>query len=486
MITGVGVVRYTRVAATDSLLVFSLTLAIYGFVRAYVSSPRALPLFYVGIALGFLSKGLVGVVFPIIVVGLFAAVSRLWAGREHSPSIAALFLSRHSIVGAALLIVLAIPWHILAAAENPGFIQFYVLDNQLLRFLDRRAFLEDDIPVTTLAFLVLTWLWFFPWSLVFLPALRKTFPEGLSMNRAGERLRLLTGLWAVAVLGFFSASSSKLEHYFLPAIPPLSLLVGALWAESFTDERVSTTRPNFVEGLLGLRWNLGIGALGCMSVGVALVMFGDRLTPQALLAGFAELNVYYRILAAQGWEFPFSVAPFVPLVKGLGMVLILGIPAAFIFHCFRLPRLSFGAFLAVAGAIAALVFKLDLLVEPHHSSRDVAKVLSAWAAPDDIIIHEGSLEYSAGLPFYTGRQIRVLNGRRGDLEFGSRDPQARGLFLNDEDLTRLWNNGQRVFLVTRFDRGSSVVGSLPEKSVFLLGRYGSRSLFGNAPAAKNP
>ncbi|MBI2089531.1 MAG: hypothetical protein HYT78_12465, partial [Deltaproteobacteria bacterium] len=59
------------------------------------------------------------------------------------------------------------------------------------------------------------------------------------------------------------------------------------------------------------------------------------------------------------------------------------------------------------------------------------------------------------------------------------------LFLDAEDFTRLWNGGQRVFLVTRFDRDKSVVQSLPEKSVFLLGRYGSRFLFGNAPATKN-
>jgi 4-amino-4-deoxy-L-arabinose transferase-like glycosyltransferase len=296
---------------------------------------------------------------------------------------------------------------------------------------------------------------------------------------------LLTGVWAVTVLGFFSASFSKLEHYFLPAIPPLSLMVGALWAESFTDGRRGATRPNLVERLLGLRWNLGIAALGCVIVGVAIVVFGDRLTSQALLAGFAELNVYYRILEAQGWELPFSVTPFIPLVKGLGMVLILGISGAFIFYCFHLPRFSFVWFLAVAGAIAVLVFKLDLLVEPHHSTKAVAHALKQRANDGDPIIHEGSLEYSGGLPFYTGRQIRVLNGRRGDLEFGSRDPEARGLFLNDKELARLWNSGQRVFLVTRFDRERSVVRSLPEKSVFLLGRYGSRSLFSNAPATKN-
>src|SRR3990172_12618794 len=38
LVTSVGVFRYTRVAATDSLLVFSLTLSLYGFVRTHLAN----------------------------------------------------------------------------------------------------------------------------------------------------------------------------------------------------------------------------------------------------------------------------------------------------------------------------------------------------------------------------------------------------------------------------------------------------------------
>ncbi|MEE9550879.1 MAG: glycosyltransferase family 39 protein, partial [Candidatus Binatia bacterium] len=95
--TSVGIFRYVRVASTDFLLVFSLTLAMYGFIKAALSQSSTVNrqsqiansewqiaigqrsvvywhpifLFYLGMGLGVLSKGLIGLVFPLLIVGLF-------------------------------------------------------------------------------------------------------------------------------------------------------------------------------------------------------------------------------------------------------------------------------------------------------------------------------------------------------------------------------------------------------------------------------
>ena len=69
LVTNVGIFRYTRVAATDCLLVFSLALSLYGFARAMLARSDAEQLsagplcFYLGAALRFLSKGLLCVFF---------------------------------------------------------------------------------------------------------------------------------------------------------------------------------------------------------------------------------------------------------------------------------------------------------------------------------------------------------------------------------------------------------------------------------------
>lgn len=476
LVTNAAVFRYTRVAATDWLLVFSLTLAIYGFVKtvlsqsSIVNGQRSGPmLFYLGMALGVLSKGLIGVVFPLFIAGLYLLAIGKWQmanGGGRGP-----FAIGYSLLanraGLVLFLGLTVPWHLLAGWRNPGFFQFYIVDNQLLRFLSNRAFIEDDVPVTTFAFLALTFVWFFPWSLFLSATLRQGFPDRHSVSLPQEKLRLLVGLWALAVMGFFSLSSSTLEHYMLPALPPLSLMVGALWAEA-----VSASRP-----LPSLKWLLVASAVGCGLAGVALILWANRLTSDGVFSWLAEMNVYYRILKDQGVAFPFpSVAPFVPLAKGVGAALAIGLPLALIFFLLRKPLASFVAVAGAAAGVAFMILKLLVIIEPHHSAKPVALALKAQAQQGELIVHEGSLEYSGSLPFYTGRQIHVLNGRRGDLDFGSRYPEGQGLFLDDKDFARLWEGGKRVFLVTRQE---SVLRELAGQPFFLLGRYGSRLLYSN-------
>lgn len=466
-VTSIGVFRYARVAATDSLLVFSLTLSLYGFVRALLDTARMVKhpwvgplLFYLGLVLGVLSKGLVGLFLPLLIAGLY-----LWlSGERVTPR------EMHLKWGMLFFLVLTVPWHVLVAWKSPGFFEFYIIDNQFLRFLSHRAFIEDDVPVTTVAFVGLIFIWFFPWSL-FLPATwRQGFPNPRLVTTAQERLRMLVGLWVTTVIGFFSLSSSKLEHYMLPALPPLSLMVGALWSEAFT-----AAKP-----LPSLKWLLVASAAGCSLLGAALILLSDHLTSGALFAWLAEMNVYYRILKEQGASFPFgSVAPFVPLVKGVGVVLLIGVPLSLVFFRLGKPGASFVALIGVAAGTAVLTFKLLLVIEPHHSAKSAALALKAQARPGEPIIHEGSLEYSGSLPFYTGRQIYILNGKRGDLDFGSRYPEGRDLFLSDGDFARLWKGNGRVFFVTRLAEGENALKKLSLGNVFLLGRYGSRSLYSN-------
>src|SRR3972149_9579478 len=85
LLTSVGVFRYTRVAATDSLLVFSLPFSLYGFVRIMLNQMRGAKsvwsgpfLFYLGMALGVLSKGLIGALFPLLIAGLYLLVNGEW------------------------------------------------------------------------------------------------------------------------------------------------------------------------------------------------------------------------------------------------------------------------------------------------------------------------------------------------------------------------------------------------------------------------
>jgi 4-amino-4-deoxy-L-arabinose transferase-like glycosyltransferase len=443
-----GYALYVRKASTDFVFVFCLTLALYGFVRdaaRHDRRPTRFLVFYAGAALALLAKGLIGVAFPVLIVG----ITLLWTRRL---TLADVNLGRGALVFAAI----ALPWHALVAWRQPGFFWFYIVDNQILRFLDRRAFVEDDVPVTVLAFLVLTFIWFFPWSVF-------AFARPAQDGHPAAAWRSMMPIWAIVVIGFFAASGSKLEYYALPAFPALAVMVGAAWAGRRDVGRFMVP-----------------GLLGCVAVGVAAVWLGARLTPSQAFAGLAELNVYYRILRDQGAPFPFeSVRPFARLLQGLGATLIIGWTIAAVCWWRRWPRTAFAALAAEGAVIAALIVALLHVVEPHHSAKPVAQAIVARAGTDDVVAHEGSLEYSAALPFYTGRRIVVVNGTRGDLDLASRLPEASGYFVDAGEFQGLWGGDRRVFLVTQHRRAASIATDLPTESVHLIGCFGSRCLYSN-------
>ncbi len=445
--TIVGNALYVRKASTDQLFVFCLTLSLYAFLRDVVRPDRRgrFLLFYAGAALAVLSKGFIGVVFPLLIAGIGLAWTRQLSWRE-------LNLAR----GGALFALIAAPWHLLALWRSPTLFEFYVLDNHLLRFLDARRFVEDDVPISTLGFLVASFLWAFPWSVFFLA--RRAHGAA-----PAARWRVVPVAWALVIVGLFALSRFKHEYYALPAFPALAILVGAAWAAGRD---------------IG-RW-FGIGLVGCAAVGVWALWTGARLTPDGAMRGLAELNVYYRILREQGVAFPFpSPRPFGLLLQALGLTLFVGWGIATLCWMRGRRRASFAVLVGVAAVISVLILRVLDVVEPHHSAREVSRAISALAAPDDAIVLEGSLEYSPALPFYTGRRVLLVNGAVGYFSFASTLPEASGVFIDTRDLIRLWESPRRVFLVVRRPRGESVAAALPPARVRDLGLYGSRRLYSN-------
>src|SRR5437667_9060031 len=262
--------------------------------------------------------------FPVLIVGLGMAVVRGLAWRD-----------LNAVRGAALFAAVAGPWHALVAWRSPSLFEFYVLDAHLLRLLNARRYVEADVPISTLAFFVASFIWAFPWS-VFTMARSEPDPS----PRA--RWRPVIVLWLLVVVGLFALSRFKHEYYALPAFPALAVLVGAAWT-SGRD--------------IG-RW-LVIGLVGCGAVGIWALWVGAALTPAQALNGLAELNAYYRILRDQGAAFPFASArPFGELLQGLGIVLVAGWALATLLWLRAWRRGAFIALVGVAGLITMLIFRL--------------------------------------------------------------------------------------------------------------------------------
>lgn len=207
----------SRVSSLDMGVSFFLQLACSAFLLAFRTgaTPRARTLWihgaWVAMALAVLSKGLIGVVLPGIVLGSYVAWTRQWfLLRELRPA-----------TGGALFLAIAAPWFVVVSLRNPEFAPFFFVHEHFDRFVG-----GNDRLGPWWYFVVLLPLGFLPWLLA-LPLAQNTHAYALANpSRTVLRVRTALVLWTVVILAFFTVSRSKLPGYILPAVPPLAMLAG--------------------------------------------------------------------------------------------------------------------------------------------------------------------------------------------------------------------------------------------------------------------
>src|SRR5580692_10230726 len=236
MSTCVGLFLFTRIQIPDVMLTFTITLALWAFLRALDEDERQPRLWAAILAAslgsGLLLKSLVGVVFPIAAALTYLYISKQLFSRRTWQRL-------RPMSGFLIVLVIAAPWHVLAMLRNPpyfawtlksgpgvyhGFLWFYFVNEQLLRFLNLR-YPRDYNTVPRLYFWLFHLLWLFPWS-VYLPAIKQLSFK--PVDRAGQT-RLLSLCWTGFILVFFTFSTTQ-EYYSMPCYPALALLLGSAMA----------------------------------------------------------------------------------------------------------------------------------------------------------------------------------------------------------------------------------------------------------------
>jgi len=117
-----------RVNILDMPLAFFVSMAVWAGFRSVETRQRQkkgwLCLMYTGAALAFLTKGLIGVVFPFAILVAWLLWSRRWADIPRLIS----------MPGAALFCAVAGPWLFLVQQANPDFFSFFFIQEHLLRY----------------------------------------------------------------------------------------------------------------------------------------------------------------------------------------------------------------------------------------------------------------------------------------------------------------------------------------------------------------
>jgi hypothetical protein len=87
------------------------------------------------------------------------------------------------------------------------------------------------------------------------------------------------------------------------------------------------------------------------------------------------------------------------------------------------------------------------------------------APPGRLIMGDQYYTFSS-IFFYTNRRAQLLNGRVNNLEYGSYAPDApKDVFIDDAELQRLWQSGERCYLVLEGPKLPHVTDLLQRKIV---------------------
>ena len=208
---------------TDILLTLSVTQSLCCFAIGWFR--RANVIFYFGfifIAIGLLAKGPIALVlisfciipWAIYNFGLKGAVLQIW---ETVPI----------VTGFALCLIVALPWYLLAENATPGFLEYFIVGEHFLRFIDSgwTGDLYGTAHDEKRGMIWIYWLLVaFPWSFVFLYHLLFKHSRKRLQHDKSFKINSFLVCWMLSPLLLFTMSRNILPIYSLPGIPAFAIL----------------------------------------------------------------------------------------------------------------------------------------------------------------------------------------------------------------------------------------------------------------------
>lgn len=290
--------------ASDAPLLAASAIALFGGWRvAAATGPRerllGYALFYLGLALAFMAKNLLGLIAPLLALGLYIAWEARWRELWRWP----LWL------GLLIPVLLIGAWIACVAAQADGarLLRVFLWDNSVGRFLpvassgDYRTG-HANSPLKLVSEVALGLL---PWLALALAALRRAFAAAFGAPAAGAtpwarsawRYALCATLPLILLLSF---SATVRDVYALPSMVGFAVLVALWWVEGADARAVSARWPlRITRGLLiggaVLTWALAL-LVPWLALGRPVTGAGSWLL---LLAGTAACVVAGRIIARE-------------------------------------------------------------------------------------------------------------------------------------------------------------------------------------------
>ncbi|EKD69950.1 MAG: Dolichyl-phosphate-mannose-protein mannosyltransferase family protein [uncultured bacterium] len=404
-----------RMVSLDLPVTFFLMSCLYSFLLAIheANAAKQRSLFWLAAAsagLAVLTKGLIGIVFPLLIISTWIMILGEWRLIKKLPIFSSI----------AIFLLITAPWHLLVSLKNPEFFYFYFIEQHFLRYTTKEV--GHYQPVWF--FIPVLFLSFFPW-IVFLPqAIKKSFAW---TDRKNYQTEIFLLLWASLIFLFFSFSKSKLIPYILPVIPPLAILTARYLAVANTIKNRLAIRISYIILLI-------------FACGVSFILYS--FTHNNALPDAHQAKLYFDIasIILQTGIFFAAVFSFENLIASL----IISIITIYIF------------LLTLTAGIPAI---------DNRTILPLAHTLQSILKPNDEVITFN--QYYQDLPFYLERRITILNWRN-EMSYGMQHQDTSDWMINDTTFWNRWHSAKQVYVILSQDEYLKLRKRYPNKKFYVL------------------
>ena len=248
-----GLIVFSRAASFDVVITMTTTWALAFFLLHELLRKRwFLAGFYVCVGLSLLAKGLVGVVVPFGVVGVYYLLRRKWPARH-------VFVS--FVWGVPLALAVAAIWYGPVIAEHRwSFIDEFFVQHHFARYTSNKYKHPQPIYFFPAIIMMLT----LPWTGFLIDAFAKVRSWSWRGDDSLSIVRVFSVAWLLLPIVFFSFSGSKLPGYVLPCVPAAALLI--------TDRLLTPSK-----------WVLPVTGAICFVLGVGGIVYSAQ-------TGYVSMN----------------------------------------------------------------------------------------------------------------------------------------------------------------------------------------------------
>ena len=409
-----------RLNILDMPLAFFVSVAVwFGFRyfsdRAY--GKKHIYLFYLFCALAFLTKGLIGIVFPSAIVIIWLVLSGRW--RE--------ILRLFSLAGIVIFLAVAGPWLFLVQRANKDFLWFFFVQEHFLRYTTTMHSRNEPfyfyVPIIIAGAM--------PWWAFLFKAVKEGGAKLFTLFATAEKRFLLT--WAGFIFLFFSISSSKLIPYIAPVFLPIAVFMGHIF-------RTYDDRSRNID------YGKHAGILNRLPVILQSVLFiAVLLAPPFLKNHETPFHTWL----------PWVIFPILVQIAIIFLPEIIG------------RKWQSGWFITIYVLsfifMSSLIFPASQFLTPYKSAYPIVRIIKDYVPADHELYQYGMSLY--GIDFYSKRRTPVVDDI-GELRPGVEKltlEEKNHYFLTSEMFFVLCHEKKDIYCVTEHE----IVEKLKKKTPFL-------------------